>query len=182
MTNNVSNEQDTQSNEDESGDEHSTDTVDTDSGSVGDDGANVGDGTDQDSRSDDDGSGDESGDKGKVSREAARWRTKYRDAEQTIGALQSQILSGAVESEGVRAAAFMSWLSNSGGSVADYVGKDGTVDSEKLSESIGLVRSAFGLSKIPAPDRALGRTDQDGKGSGDAGADWARAFSPKGEL
>ncbi|MGW5524121.1 hypothetical protein [Gordonia sp. NPDC003950] len=172
MTNNVGNDQDTLHTEDEGGDEHSTDTVDTDSGSVGDGG--------QDDRGNDgSGSGDESG-KGKASRQAARYRSERNQAREQVVALQEQIVSGMAESEGVKGAALLGYLKSGGKSVADLVDSEtGQVSSEKVSETIGVMRNDWGLRSVPSVDRDLGRTDQDGKGSGDAGADWARAFGPR---
>jgi hypothetical protein len=94
--------------------------------------------------------GAESPDDDNPNHEAAKWRVKYREAEQHNAALTSQLdavrrdqINAHVVAAGVKPDAF--WAS--GVTVNDLVTEAGGIDATKVGEAVAGVRERFGIDK-----------------------------------
>lgn len=119
---------------------------------------------------------------GKLSREAAKWRTKFRDAEQqiagqtaTIERLQRLHVDAAITAAGVKPAAVHALTE-----LADLVGEDGLPDADKITAAVAKARDELGITK-PNPIREHRRNGlQSGAGVQPPARDgWAAAFGPQ---
>ncbi|GAB93158.1 hypothetical protein [Gordonia rhizosphera] len=130
----------------------------------------------QDSASDAD--GQQQDDKGKLSRESAKYRSERNAAREErdalkarVEAMQKAMVAKAVEAQGYKSAAF---FAGNAGSVAELIAEDGSVDTEKLTAAIEVVRQDFNLapvSRAPQVDPSLGQSN-----AGTADDSWVNAF------
>jgi soluble cytochrome b562 len=110
------------------------------------------------------------------SREAAKWRTKFRAAQQEIATLEGQIgtMRRAQIADAVEAAGYKAKLAEL--IDADTVLTDaGAVDSAKLAEAITATAAAYGMaptSRPPKPNRQQGA----GAGQPHGSSSWSQAL------
>lgn len=125
---------------------------------------------------------DDAGGKGRVSREAAKWRTKFRDAEttiagqrETIAQLREMHVNAAITAAGVKPAAV--YAVTPAGELLD---DNGLPDPVKISTAIAKARDELGITK-PNPLREHRVNGlQSGAGLSPPARDgWAAAFGPK---
>jgi len=125
---------------------------------------------------------DDAPESGKLSREAAKWRTKFRDAEQqiagqtaTIERLQRLHVDAAITAAGVKPAAVYAVTG-----LGDLLGDDGLPDLGRIKAAVETARAELGIEK-PNPFREHRRNGlQSGAGVSPPARDgWAAAFSPK---
>lgn len=81
--------------------------------------------------------------------EAARWRRKLRDAEgerdalaQRLEAVQRQSVEGLLTASGVKAQAVFAVAE-----LADLLGEDGSIDTDKVGQAVEAAREKFGIAK-----------------------------------
>lgn len=145
-------------------------------------GENAGDETGQPQDDGDDDGGDTGG-KGRVAREAAKWRLKFRESETTIAGqaatierLQRAHVDAAIERAGVKPAAVHALTE-----LADLVGEDGLPDPDRVAAAIARARDELGITKPnPLRDHRVAGQMHSGAGVSPPVRDgWAAAFGPK---
>lgn len=124
----------------------------------------------EDGDGEDDGQGEGEGDPN--NHEAARWRTKLRETETRLEAMQRAAVDSQVAALGVKPAAF--WAA--GTQLGDLLGEDGTPDAAKVEQATTAAKDTLGITvfkPIPARLQSGAMTHQPKRDS------WTAAFAPQ---
>lgn len=104
--------------------------------------------------------------------EAARWRTKLRETETRLEAMQRAAVDSQVAALGVRPAAF--WAA--GTQLGELLGEDGVPDATKVEQATTAAKDTLGITvfkPIPARLQSGAMTHQPKRDS------WVEAFAPQ---
>lgn len=127
---------------------------------------------------DDAADGDEHGeddDRGKASRQAARYCVQFREARDrnvelaaALGLQQQALVDILVKSAGLDPAAFSKLMESNGAELDSFIGDDGQLDPQRVAKAIGETACNYGLrpNVRPKPVRGQGHAGSGGSGKG----------------